>query len=168
MPGRVSALTMKSNFKGGTLTCRWSARGCDPRVRHAFTLLEILVVLAILGLLAGLVIANLGLTHRNAEKAAARLMVDSSLKTALNLYRISVYEFPSTADGLDALVARPASNPARWGGPYVDGRVPADPWGEPYQYVSPGHHNKESYDLWSKGPDKQSGTADDIANWEGR
>jgi general secretion pathway protein G len=157
---------MKSNFTGETLTRRWSTRGCDPRACHAFTLLEILVVLAILGLLTGLLINNLGRAHNNAEKAAARLMVQQSMKTALNLYRISVHTFPSTADGLEALVQPPASRPAAWSGPYIDGSLPADPWGEPYQYASPGTHNKDSYDLWSKGPDKVSGTEDDITNWE--
>jgi general secretion pathway protein G len=157
---------MNSHRMGETLTRRWLTRGCEPRPAHAFTLLEILVVLAIMGLLVGLAIASLGQAHRNAEKAAARLMVESSLKTALQLYRISVYDFPSTSEGLEALVARPSLQSTRWSGPYIDGKVPVDPWGEPYQYVFPGQHNKDSYDLWSKGPDKQSGTADDITNWE--
>lgn len=151
----------------GTPARRWLARGCDPRLVNAFTLLEILVVLAILGLLTGLVIANLGRTQLNAEKAAARLMVRSSMKTALNLYRISVSDFPSTADGLQALVARPSSSLAsRWSGPYIEGALPVDPWGQPYHYEYPGKHNKEGFDLWSSGPDRQSGTADDITNWE--
>lgn len=160
---------MKLNFKGETLTRRWSARGCDPRAWRAFTLLEILVVLAIMGLLAGLAIASLGQAHRNAEKATARLMVDSTLKTALDLYRISVYDYPSNADGLDALVRRSASASPRWSGPYLDVKtVPVDPWGEPYLYAYPGQHRKDGYDLWSKGPDRQSGTEDDITNWGGK
>ena len=145
---------------------RWLARGCDPRGNHAFTLLEILVVLAIMGLLTGLIVVNIQRAHANAEKAAARLMIDSSLKSALNLYRISVHNFPSTAEGLNALVTRPASNSPLWGGPYIEGKVPLDPWGEPYHYESPGTHNKESFDLWSSGPDRQTGTEDDIANWD--
>jgi general secretion pathway protein G len=153
--------------KRGTPARRWLARGCDPRLRNAFTLLEILVVLAILGLLTGLVIANLGQTQQNAEKAATRMMVRSSLKTAINLYRISVSDYPSTADGLQALVARPSSSLAsRWSGPYIEGAVPTDPWGQPYHYAYPGTHNKDGYDLWSSGPDRTSGTPDDITNWE--
>ncbi len=153
--------------KRGNPARRWLARGCDPRLRHAFTLLEILVVLAILGLLTGLVIANLGKTQLNAEKAATRVMVRSSLKQALNLYRISVSDFPSTADGLQALVARPSSSLAsRWSGPYIEGALPVDPWGQSYHYEYPGKNNKDGFDLWSSGPDRQSGTADDITNWE--
>jgi general secretion pathway protein G len=157
---------MKSLFKGEARTRRECARGCDPRARHAFTLLEILVTIAIIGLLATLAIMNLGGVHRHAEETAARLMVRESMKSALNVYRFSVGEFPSTAEGLQALVSAPAGK-TTWRGPYVEnGRIPPDPWGEPYQYAFPGQHNKSGYDIWSKGPDKQSGTADDITNWE--
>lgn len=153
--------------KRGTPARRWLARGCDPRLINAFSLLEILVVLAILGLLTGLLINNLMQAQRNAEKAAARLMVQTSMKTALNMYRISVLDFPSTADGLSALVARPSSaHASRWSGPYIDGALPVDPWGQAYHYEYPGKHNKDAFDLWSSGPDRQSGTADDITNWE--
>jgi general secretion pathway protein G len=68
---------------------------------------------------------------------------------------------------LQALLTPPSSKADRWHGPYIEGNnVPIDPWGEPYQYEYPGKHNKAGYDLWSKGPDKQSGTADDIGNWD--
>ena len=157
---------MKSNFEGEALTRRGLARGCDPRVLHAFTLLEILVTIAIIGLLATLAIVNLGGVHTQAEVSAARLMVRESMKGALNVYKFSVGEFPSTAEGLQALISAPAGKTG-WRGPYVEPNgIPPDPWGEPYQYAYPGQHNKSSYDLWSKGPDKQSGTADDITNWE--
>jgi general secretion pathway protein G len=152
----------------GTPARRWLARGCDPRLRHAFTLLEILVVLAIIGLLAGLAIQNIIRTQLNAEKAATRIMVNSSMKAALNQYRISVLDFPSTSDGLQALVQRPSApgHASRWGGPYIEGSLPLDPWGQAYHYEYPGKHNKEGFDLWSSGPDRQSGTEDDITNWE--
>jgi general secretion pathway protein G len=78
-----------------------------------------------------------------------------------------ILDFPSTSEGLQALITPPANKAAQWVGPYItESKVPNDPWGEPYQYVYPGQKNKGSYDLWSKGPDKQSGTADDIGNWD--
>ena len=131
-----------------------------------FTLLEILVVLAIIGLLAGLAIVHVGQIHRDAEIAATRLAVGDSLKTVLYNYKFSTGSYPSTADGLRALLIRPDNN-SRWNGPYIEKAIHlVDPWGEPYQYAYPGTHNKDSFDLWSKGPDKQAGTADDITNWE--
>jgi len=131
-----------------------------------FTLLEILVVLAIIGLLAGLAINNVGNIHKRTEIATARLAVEQALKTPLNVYKFSTRNYPTTAEGLRALLVRP-DNSSRWDGPYIENALNlVDPWGEPYQYEYPGSHNKDSYDLWSKGPDKQSGTADDITNWE--
>jgi general secretion pathway protein G len=131
-----------------------------------FTLLEILVVLAIIGLLAGLAIVNVGKIHARAEIATARLTVEQGLKTPLNTYKFSTRSLPTTAEGLRALLVRP-DNSSRWDGPYIDNALNlVDPWGEPYQYEYPGRHNKDTYDLWSKGPDKQSGTPDDITNWE--
>jgi general secretion pathway protein G len=149
------------------------AQGRERSVRRqfgsratGFTLLEILVVLTIIGLLAGLGIVHVGNIHRRAEVAAARLAVENSLKTVLNTYKFSTKNFPTTAEGLRVLLARPDNSP-RWDGPYVENALNlVDPWGEPYQYEYPGRHNKEGYDLWSKGPDRQSGTADDVVNWE--
>ena len=75
-------------------------------------------------------------------------------------------DYPSTAEGLQALIAAPASKAEQWHGPYFsDSKIPLDPWGEPYVYHYPGVHNPKSYDIYSKGPDKQDGTADDIGNW---
>lgn len=143
----------------------WFARGCDPRLIHAFTLLEILVVLAIIGLLVGLAIVNVGGAHQSAEEATARLMVRNSFKTSLSLYRFAMGEYPSTTEGLQALVIPPAGKTDRWR-PVLEDKLPNDPWGQPYNYVYPGRNNKDGYDLWSKGKDKQNGTADDITNWD--
>lgn len=130
-------------------------------------MMELLVVLAILGLLAGLAIGQVGKIHEEASITTAKLFVKDSAKTPLFAYRMSMHEYPSTAEGLQALHAPPPSKAGTWRGPYGDGaKPPLDPWNEPYQYVYPGHKNKGSYDLWSKGPDKQSGTADDIGNWD--
>lgn len=136
-------------------------------LRRGFTLLEILVVLAIIGLLAGLAITNVDKIFGGAQMSTVSIFVKESMKTSLTSYRIHLGDYPSTSEGLQALITRPASKADKWFGPYIEGgKIPNDPWGEPYQYAYPGTRNKGSYDLWSKGPDKQSGTADDIGNWD--
>ena len=137
------------------------------RALRAFTLLEILVVLAIIGLLAGLAISNVDKIFGGAQTTTASLFVRESMKTSLTTYRIHVGDYPSTSDGIQALITAPANKADRWRGPYIEGnKVPLDPWGEPYQYRSPGTKNKGSYDLYSKGPDKVDGNEDDIGNWD--
>lgn len=135
-------------------------------LRRGFTLLEILVVLAIIGLLAGLAITKVDGIFGGAQASAAQLFVTQTAKTSLMTYRLQTGSYPSTAEGLQALVSAPAGAAGKWQGPYVEGgKIPVDPWGEPYQYAFPGKRNTSGYDLWSKGPDKQSETADDIGNW---
>jgi len=134
----------------------------------AFTLLEILVVLAIIGLLAGLAISNSDKIFGSSQEAITKVFVRDSLKTSLVRYRIEMGDYPSTAEGMAALLAAPANKADRWRGPYIESpgnKPPLDPWGEPYQYRYPGTRNKGSYDLYSKGPDKADGTEDDIGNW---
>ena len=134
---------------------------------HGFTLLEILVVLAIIGLLAGLAITNVDRIFGGAQIQTTQLQVRDSMRTPLASYRIAMGDYPTTAEGLQALISPPGNKADRWHGPYLDpARIPVDHWGEPLQYQYPGNRNKGSYDLWSKGPDKQSGTTDDIGNWE--
>ncbi len=135
--------------------------------RAAFTLLEILVVLAILGLLATLAITNLDTVMGTANDKTADLFVKNTLKVPLKTYSMTMGSYPSTAEGLQALIPAPANKSGQWKGPYleVDSAVLLDPWKEPYQYRFPGVKNKNSYDLWSKGQDKVDGTADDIGNW---
>jgi len=138
------------------------------RSRRAFTLLEILVVLAIMALLLGLVITNADKILGNAGESVARIYVRDSLKTTLVRYRIDMGDYPSTEEGLEALLVAPGGKTDRWHGPYLEtpgNKLPLDPWQEPYQYRYPGTKNPTGYDLFSKGPDKVADTADDIGNW---
>ncbi len=135
---------------------------------YAFTLLEILVALAIVGLLAGLAISNSDKIFGQSQEAVARVFVRDSLKTSLVRYRIDLGDYPSTNEGLAALLAAPAGKAERWRGPYIEvpgNRVPTDPWGEAYRYRFPGTKNSGGYDLYSVGPDKTDGTEDDVGNW---
>jgi general secretion pathway protein G len=137
-------------------------------MRRGFTLVEILVVITIIILLAGLTIANFTKIFGNSQVDIAKLFVTQSMKTPLMTYRFQMGSYPSTDEGIQALAVAPSGKSDRWRGPYlVEGtKVPIlDPWGEPYQYRCPGVHNKDGYDLWSKGPDRTDGTDDDIGNW---
>ena len=102
----------------------------------------------------------------NAKMEASRLLVNSGFDAALMSYDMDMGEYPSTAEGLQALVTAPAGKADGWRGPYlINAKMLLDPWEHPYQYRFPGIHNKNGFDIWSKGPDGQSGTADDIGNW---
>lgn len=148
-----------------TLSRRWDRTAST--LRRGFTMMEILVVLAILGLLFGLAVSNFDQIFGDARVNSTRLFVKESLTNPLFSYNVAMGGYPSTAEGLQALIQPPANKADRWAGPYLEpAKVPVDPWGEPYQYEYPGKRNKGKYDLWSKGPDKTTGTADDIGNWD--
>jgi general secretion pathway protein G len=128
---------------------------------RGFTLLELLVVIVIIGLLASYVgpryFAQLG----KSETATARAQLDG-LRKALDTYRLDVGRYPSTEEGLASLSVRPAEGSDRWAGPYLSKPVPADPWGHPYQYRSPGA--TEDYELLSFGKDGKSGGSGENAD----
>ncbi len=125
-----------------------------------------MIALAILGLLVGLAVSNLDKILGDASVSTAKLFVGESIKLPLTSYRIHMGDYPSTAEGLQALVTAPASHADQWHGPYLnDGKLPLDPWKEPYGYRYPGTKNKGGYDVFSKGPDHTEGTKDDIGNW---
>jgi len=138
------------------------------KARAAFTLVEILLALAIVGLLVGLAVTNADKILGGSQESVAKIFVRDALKTSLTRYKIDVGDYPSTTEGLAALLAAPANKGDRWRGPYADapnGKLPLDPWGEQYRYRYPGTKNKGGYDLYSVGPDHADGTEDDIGNW---
>lgn len=122
------------------------------RAREAgFTLLELLVVIAILGLLIGLV-APAALRQLGSAKNSVAHQSIERLSSVLDLYSLDVGGYPTTEQGLQALVSKPA-NVANWNGPYLKGeQVPVDPWNRPYQYRNPSLRPKHPYDLCSTGP----------------
>jgi len=143
-------------------------RRATRNAARAFTLIEILVVLAIAGMIIGLAVANFGKIFGGAKEDIARMFVTSSLQVPFETYRMQMGNYPSTSEGLQALVIAPSDKTDRWRGPYIQGdksKVLFDPWQNPYQYRFPGIHNPDGYDVWSRGPDGQDGTADDIGNW---
>jgi general secretion pathway protein G len=136
-------------------------RGASQR---GFTLLELLVVMVIIGLLAGYVAPKFFAHIGKSETKVARAQIDS-LEKALEAYRLDMGAYPSTEQGLAALVSQPP-NEGRWSGPYLKKGVPTDPWGKPYQYRQPGEHG--DFDLLSFGKDGQAGGTDeaqDVVNW---
>lgn len=125
-----------------------------------------MIALAILGLLVGLSVSNFSGIFDGAQLTTAKLFVNESIKLPLTTYRIHMGDYPSTAEGLQALITAPSSRADQWHGPYLqEGKVPLDPWKEPYGYRYPGTKNKGGYDIFSKGPDRTEGTKDDIGNW---
>jgi general secretion pathway protein G len=128
-----------------------------------FSLIELLLVLVILSVLAAIVVPRFTGVSEKARKSKAESDI-SNMSTALSRFEIEVGRYPSSDEGLRALVEQPSGLPeGKWGGPYLERGVPSDPWGKPYNYRSPGLNNP-SYDLYSFGPDGREG-GDDITNW---
>jgi len=133
-------------------------RSSADRAR-GFTLLELLVVILIIGLLTGIVAPRFMSQISRSEVTTARAQLDAFRK-ALDAFRIDNGRFPTTSEGLDALVNAPAGAP-RWHGPYLQEAIPLDPWGTPFQYQSPGQNGRD-YQVMSLGHDRApGGTGDD-------
>ncbi|MES2840051.1 MAG: type II secretion system major pseudopilin GspG [Pseudomonadota bacterium] len=131
---------------------------------HGFTLLELLVVMVIIGLLAGFVGPRFFAQIGKSEVKTARAQIDA-LGKALDQYRIDMGRYPTSEEGLAVLNERPA-DAAKWSGPYLQKGVPVDPWGLAYIYRSPGEQGE--YDLSSYGKDRQpggTGEAEDLVSW---
>ncbi len=128
-----------------------------------FSLMEILVVIGLIGAIAGLVILNLDKIFSSGKEQIAKLYVNETIKTPLFAYKLNVGNYPTTEQGLESLVKQP-SNTKNWKGPYID-KLQDDPWGHPYQYKFPGVKNPGGYDVWSLGPDGIE-SDEDIGNWE--
>lgn len=144
-------------------------RPIDMHARQAarekgFTLLELLVVMVIIGLLAGLVAPRYFEQIGKSNTKIARAQIES-LGKALDQFRLDVGAYPTTEQGLQALMTKPQDAP-HWSGPYLQKAVPPDPWDRPYQYRAPGEH--ADYDLYSYGKDGQpggSGENADVTSW---
>ena len=129
-------------------------------VQAGFTLLELLVVVAIIGLLAGYVAPRYFSQLGKSEAGVARAQIDA-LEKSLDQYRLDTGRYPTTEQGLNALVVKPANEP-KWNGPYLRKGLPADPWGNPYLYKIPGQRGE--FDIVSYGKDGQPGGAGDAAD----
>jgi general secretion pathway protein G len=146
----------------------------DPHARQrdaGFTLVEMLVVVAVIAVLAAVVAPQVFRNVGDANLNAARSQIEI-LGTALDSYRLDNHAYPTTEQGLAALRTEPVTGerPPRWRGPYLRAAVPDDPWGRPYVYVSPGRVNPDSYDLYSLGRDGREGGEGedaDITSWRG-
>jgi general secretion pathway protein G len=135
-------------------------RHIGPAGRHAFTLIELLLVVAILGILAAIVVPKFAGRTEDARKAAAVAQI-TVFKNALNTFEIDNGYYPKS---LVDLIQQPR-DAKKWR-PYLDtDAIPGDPWGNPYVYTCPGKHNSYSFDIQSAGTDGQLGNDDDLGNW---
>jgi general secretion pathway protein G len=128
-----------------------------------------IIVVIVVGLVSGLRVRSIGpQPELKAKYESTRNFLRTDMARAFITYRQHMGELPSTKEGLIALLQAPSGEKPKWHGPYLatpNGQLPLDPWGDPYDYRQPGIHNKDSYDLFSKGPDATADTVDDIGNW---
>ena len=137
------------------------------RRRAGFTLIEVLLVLVILMILAGMATLAYGPIQKSAKTKATHVQI-GLFEPLLGLYDLDVGDYPSTQQGLAALREAPSdlADPDKWKGKYLKDPIPLDPWGNEYQYEFPGTHEEDEPDIWSFGPDGLNGTEDDVTNWD--
>ncbi len=130
-----------------------------------FTLIELMLVVIIISILSAMVVPRLVGRSKEAKLAAAKADIESNMSLVLDMYELDNGIYPTTEQGLIALINKPTTSPvpANWKGPYLK-KLPKDPWGKDYVYACPGMHNKGDYDLFSYGPDGIE-SQDDIVNW---
>jgi general secretion pathway protein G len=130
-----------------------------------FTLIELLLVLVILTTLTAIVLPKFTGRSKEAKVTAAKTQI-AELEVALDAFEIDLGRYPTTVEGLRALVQKPTTNSDGWEQPYLRREeIPRDPWGNDYLYKYPGQYNEHGYDLYSNGPDGKQGGNDDIVNW---
>lgn len=133
------------------------------KFKNSFTLIELMLVVVIIGALVAMVMPRLTGRGEQARVAAAKADIQANIATALKLYELDNGRFPTSDEGLGALLNAPSSA-SSWNGPYLE-KKPIDPWGREYKYKSPGEHRPADYDLYSLGRDGTE-SADDVKNWE--
>lgn len=139
------------------------AKSIERKSQQGFTLIEIMVVIVILGILAAMVVPRIMSRPEEARIAKAKQDI-RAVETALDLYKLDNFNYPTTEQGLEALVTQPTSPPVpkRYREEAYLKKVPTDPWQNPYQFLNPGEHG--AIDIFSLGPDQQL-SDDDIGNW---
>lgn len=140
-------------------------RTSKAHLQTGFTLIEIMVVVVIIGLLATFILPNVIGRADQAEQTKAKADI-RQIENQMAMYRLDNFQYPTTAQGISALVTDPGTR-GTWRG-YLD-KAPKDPWGNEYQYLYPGQKNPKSFDLWSFGSDGAQGGEGrnaDIGNWE--
>jgi len=134
--------------------------------RSGFSLIEILFVIGLIALLLTLVVGNIGGIFGGQQEKVADIFVKQTVKLGVVPYKLDMGNYPTTEQGLQALIKAPAGKEGKWKGPYLE-ELPMDPWDNPYQYRFPGTKNingAKGYDVWSLGADGVE-SADDIGNW---
>lgn len=136
-------------------------------IRRAFTLLEVLIVIVIIGILAAVVATNLSGTSERAQKDLTRTMIEGTLVPKLEMFKLHCQRYPTSDEGLIVLLEQPDDEEIaeRWAGPYIKAKQLKDAWGNEFIYEFPGEYNPERFDISSPGPNRVPGDEDDIGNW---